>query len=82
MPNHVMNKLRFENLTEENQDFIIQMITTPGDATGMMPSIDFDKIIPEPRTKEECPEDCLATPDSHIVESERKTMVRLVQVAQ
>ena len=47
----------------------------PDDPLGKDSHFDFDKIIPEPRTKEECPADCLRTPDSHISEDKRKTLV-------
>jgi DNA replication initiation complex subunit (GINS family) len=78
MPNHIINRLKFVDISKEEKDFILKTITTINDED--IPVIDFDKIIPEPRTKDECPEDCLTTPDSHVEESERKTMVRLVQM--
>ena len=75
MPNHVMNRLKFKDLTKEDKDFIIKTLTVPdpdGDG-GLL--FTFDKVIPEPVTKDECPVDCLVTPDSHVAEVERKTLV-------
>ena len=74
MPNHIINILKFKNLTQTQVWDIVNRITNinPDDPLGTGTTIDFDKIIPEPRTKEECPEDCLITPDSHVsIDDER-----------
>ena len=44
----------------------------PDDPLGETSHFDFDRIIPEPRTKEECPVDCLVTPDSHIMKDKER----------
>lgn len=56
MPNHVINVLKFKNLKPKDVDTIINLIATPIHEGTTKPSyaIDFDKIIPEPRTAEEC----------------------------
>ena len=67
MPNHVKNVLKFKNLKPEDIDLIVNTIAVKAeDDSGYW--IDFDKIIPEPKTKSECPEDCLVNKDSHVME--------------
>lgn len=63
MPNHVRTVVKFHKLKKEDIDIILNLIACPADEEY---AIDFNKIIPEPTTREECPEDCIATPDSHI----------------
>lgn len=79
MPNHVKNVVRFKNLKTKNDiDFILNTIATklddPDYPKTLPPEyiIDFDKIIPEPRTIEECPAECIATKESHISEDEER----------
>lgn len=64
MPNHVIHKLKFKGLKPEDKEFIINTITTEVEDNPF--AIDFDKIIPEPRTIDECEEDCRVNKDSHI----------------
>ena len=76
MPNHVKTVLKFRKLKQEDIDFILNMIATPSLHTAegepVEYAIDFNKIIPEPKTKEECPKEYLVTKDSHIMEREEK----------
>jgi len=78
MPNHVINHLKFKDLTIDDQNFIIQLLTTLEETKlskatkSATTRFDFNKIIPEPRTEDECPEDCLVTPDSHVMKDEQK----------
>ena len=48
MPNHVRNVLTFRKLKPKEIDFIIDTIAVPHEDTYI---IDFDKIIPEPKTE-------------------------------
>lgn len=65
MPNHVKNVLKFRKLKKDDIDFILNTIAIAAeDDSGYW--IDFDKIIPEPQTEEECPKDCIVNKDSHI----------------
>ena len=83
MSNHVRNILKISGLTEKKKLMILENLTNfdPENPLEETSHIDFNKIIPEPKTKEECPEDYLVTPDSHIEAYERTTMVRLVPLA-
>lgn len=56
MPNHIKNVLKFKNLKQDDIELILNMITSPApDSTESKYNIiDFDKIIPEPRTIEDC----------------------------
>lgn len=79
MPNHVKNVLKFKNLKPDDVSFILSTITnveTPIDDSRPIPEyeIDFDKIIPEPRTIEECPEDCIveSAREAHITEDKER----------
>lgn len=76
MPNHVKNVLKFSNLKPKDVDFILKTIATQ-DEDAELPAdkdteykIDFDKIIPEPKTEEECPDEYKVNKDSHIMEYE------------
>ena len=67
MSNHVKNVLTFKNLTKEDKEFILNTITKKAeDDSGYW--IDFDKIIPEPRTEADCPDDCKVNKDSPVME--------------
>lgn len=73
MPNHIKTVVKFKNLkSKDDIDFILNMIATPilSDADGkpLEYIIDFNKIIPEPTCKEECPKEYLITKDSHVME--------------
>lgn len=73
MPNHVKTVIKFRNLKKkEDFDFIINAIARPLTERDCMFTpdhedwmIDFNKIIPEPETIDECPA-------IHIRPSERK----------
>lgn len=64
MPNHVINKIKFKGLKPEDKEFILNTITRKTEDNPF--AIDFDKIIPEPRTIEDCDEDCIVNKDSHV----------------
>lgn len=71
MPNHVRTVVKFKNLkSEDDVKFILNMIASPALTTPTEEiiewRIDFNKIIPEPRTEEECPEAFLAEPGKAI----------------
>lgn len=76
MPNHVRTTIKFRNLKKKDDfEFILRMIARPLEPDDLLyrPDyegyhIDFDKIIPQPRTKEECPERYLRTEFSGVEE--------------
>lgn len=73
MPNHVRNVLKFKNLKPKDKEFILNKFTTEVGKDGIYPlnrHFDFDKVIAEPRKKEECDPDCLVNKDSHVMEDE------------
>ena len=82
MPNHIKTVVKFKNLKKRDDvNIILQMIAheLPEGSHLFSPdnpdhnwAIDFDKIIPEPKEESECPEDCIRTKDSHIMEDEEK----------
>ena len=74
MPNHVKNVLTFKKLKKKDINAIVDIIAVkaePYAEDGDLDKgyrIDFNKIIPEPQTLEECPEDCRVNKDSHVEE--------------
>lgn len=62
MPNHVRSVIKINKLKKDDIDLILKLVATcsrsPEKPEGEY-FIDFDKIIPEPRTIDECPEDCV-----------------------
>lgn len=76
MPNHVKNVLTIKGIKSKDIPDLLEKITTPLDEDNpddiLNRIFDFDKIIPEPKTKEECPEDCWVTPSSHVMEDKEK----------
>lgn len=69
IPNHVRNILTFKNFHTGEKDFIVERLTSWREDLGDR-ILDFDKIIPEPQKKEDCPEDCLVNKDSHVSKDE------------
>lgn len=66
MPNHVFNRVTFHNVkTEEEKDFILNAVAKHEEDEWRF---DFDKIIPEPRTEDECPDDCKVNKGSHVMD--------------
>lgn len=76
MPNHVRTVVKFRNLKGDGDKlFLLRMLArnlketddlfTPDHPDYIM---DFNKIIPEPRTIEECPESCIRTESSYVEE--------------
>lgn len=76
MPNHVKTVVKFRKLKPDDIAFILNMIATPclstpeGEPVEYV--IDFNKIIPEPKTEEECPEEYRMTKESHIMPDDEK----------
>ena len=70
MPNHVKNVLKFSKLKPKDKEFILNKFTSEmeDDFYPLNITFDLDKIIPEPRTESECPEDCKVNKDSHVME--------------
>lgn len=77
MPNHVRTVIRFRNLKKkEDFDFLTNAIARPLTERDDLFTpdhedwiIDFNKIIPEPETIDDCPA-------MHIRKSERKPRIR------
>lgn len=70
MPNIIKNVLKIKNLKQEEIDIVLNLLTSPAtiptdpiEKTEYV--IDFDKIIPEPRTIEDC------SPEFRIPEEKR-----------
>lgn len=74
MPNHVKNVLKFKHLKPDDVNLLVNMIAEkrvlPVEVGVETYIIDFDKIIPEPKTKEECPKECVikSAREAHISE--------------
>jgi hypothetical protein len=67
--NHIKNVIKIKNLHPDDIDFILNRIATDYYDTMARENrliIEFDKIIPEPKSESECPEDCKVNKDSHI----------------
>lgn len=75
MPNHVKNVLKFSKLSAKDKEFILNNFTDELVEETIYPLnkvFDFDKIIPEPKTEDECPDDCKVNKDSHIMPDKEK----------
>lgn len=78
MPNHVKNVLKFSKLSAKDKEFILNQFTTEMNPEGdadiypLNRYFDLDKIIAEPRKKEECDPDCLVNKDSHVMEDSER----------
>ena len=76
MPNHIRNVLKFKHLKEKDIEFIIKTIATDIEDADIFKdgrkiyTIDFNKIIPEPKTEAECPDRYKMNKDSHAAELE------------
>ena len=65
MPNHVRTVVKFKNIKNKKEmDSIMEKISTK-DKNGEQ-TIDFSKIIPEPKSKAECPKKYIANENSGI----------------
>lgn len=65
MPNHVRTVVKFKNLKgKKDIDYILEKISSKTNYGEQM--IDFDKIIPAPKTKDKCPKEFIATEKSSI----------------
>ena len=66
--------IKFNKLKQDDIDVILNLITTPCSHTEEVAEyiIDFDKIIPEPKTKEECPDKYRMSEDSYVSAREDK----------
>lgn len=77
MPNHVLNILKFKKLKTEDIEFLVNTIAGSPKAEAIpVPVkeyiIDFNKIIPEPLTKDECPIKHIRTTDSCVEEDKTR----------
>ena len=75
MPNHVKNVLKFSNLSETDKKFILNNFTDEIEGEEIYPLnkvFDFNRIIAEPETEADCPEDCKLNKDSHVEELKDK----------
>lgn len=68
MPNHVRNVVTIKHLKPNQIEEVLSQVTsqTEEDMYPLNCVFDFDKLIPEPRTEAECPEDCKVNKDSHV----------------
>ena len=74
MPNWVRTAVKFKNIkTEDDFEFITRMISTPLTPDDDLfisyedrYKVDFNKIIPEPRTIEECPKYAIISERSRV----------------
>ena len=62
MPNWIENVITIKT---KNPQQLIEKYFNEND-------FDFNKVIPQPKTREECPSNCMATSDSHIQEDEKR----------
>lgn len=69
MPNWCENKLIIKGKRETIKEFLNKYFTK--DENGEL-QLDFDKIIPEPRTIEECPKDCIRESNSSVMERKER----------
>lgn len=58
MPNHIKNVLTFKHLKEDEKKMLLNAIANKMEDDSLY-AISFNKIIPEPETKEECPKECI-----------------------
>ena len=78
IPNHVRNVLKFSKLSAKDKEFILDHFATEMNPEGdkdiypLNRYFDFDKIIAEPRKKEECDPDCLVSEHSHVIEDKER----------
>lgn len=75
IPNHIRNVLKFKKLKAKDKEFILDNFTSELKGEDVYPLnriFDFDKVIPEPRTEAECPDDCKVNSESHIVVDEAR----------
>lgn len=77
IPNHVRTIVKINKLKKDDIDIVLNLVATcslsPEKPEGEY-FIDFNKIIPEPTTIEECPEDCRvkSAKEAHISEDEAR----------
>ena len=80
MPNHVRTIVKINKLKKDDIDIILNLIATKLEDPDYPDEvkddyvIDFNKIIPEPTTIEECPEECRvkSAKEAHISEDEAR----------
>ena len=75
MPNHVRTIVKINKLKKDDIDIVLNLIASP--LSEHRPTeyvIDFNKIIPEPTTIEECPEEyrVKSAKEAHISEDEAR----------
>ncbi len=68
MPNWVTTEIKIRGKAEDLAAFVKKHIVTYKYDNGRSEDmLDFETIIPSPKTIEECPKDCIANENSHIV---------------
>ena len=80
MPNHVRTVIKISKLKKDDIDIVLNLIATKLEDPDYPDEvkddyvIDFNKIIPEPTTIEECPEECRvkSAKEAHISEDEAR----------
>lgn len=72
MPNHVKTVIKISKLNKQERMDLLNSLCRkdPDDPLGYY--FDFNKIIPEPQTIDECPEDCIRTEKSHVEADEAR----------
>lgn len=68
MPNWVTTEIKIKGKAEDLAAFVRKHIVTQKYENGGKEDIlDFETVIPSPKTIKECPEECIANENSHIV---------------
>lgn len=67
MPNHVRTVIKISKLKKDDIDIVLNLIASPRiEDRPTEYEIDFNKIIPEPETEDECPEEYKVNKSSSI----------------
>ena len=71
IPNHIRTVIKISKLKKDDVDIVLNLLaspmTTPTDPIEKTEyAIDFNKIIPEPETEDECPDEYKVNKDSHV----------------
>lgn len=67
MPNHVRTIVKINKLKKDDIDIVLNLIASPLiEDRPTEYAIDFNKIIPEPETEDECPEEYKVNKESHV----------------
>ena len=69
IPNHVRNVIKISKIKPEEIEMVLDMIATTLDDPEIPDKqymIDFDKIIPDPKTESECPDEYKVNKESRV----------------